>query len=75
MFNDMNSDDDAQSEDLDDDTSTQSSEGDTGDSQRLDERRCSCELNAVLCFVRCCSGSVPGKRCERRSRHAERAYG
>ena len=62
MFNDMNSDDDARSEDLDDDTSTQSSEGDTGDSQKARrEKVFLSELNAVLCFVRCCSGSVPGK--------------
>ena len=72
MFNDMNSDDDAQSEDLDDDTSTQSGEGDTGDSQRLGGG-CSYRSSAVLCLFGAVQAQFPGKPLQTPSRHAERA--
>ena len=50
MFNDMNSDDDARSEDLDDDTRHSLAKETLAIPKRLDERRCSYQ-SSTLCYV------------------------
>jgi hypothetical protein len=62
MFKDMRGDDDDSSDDPEDDMSVSSHRRDAGKAKKAGrEQTFLSELNAVLCFVRCCSGSAPGK--------------